>query len=340
LLDTAILGNDVLLMKTLLNAKASPNQSNAHGATPLNTLIQSKLPSRLETLKLSRLSILLDAGASVGGHDKKGHSLLRKAASAGTACSIGADFIKRIITAGANPWVPDGDGVTPFEAAVRAKASDDVLLAMLEVNTLAASATVDKCVDRLLSSLKEGNEALAIAMLKAGANVSLPDSSGESALKYICMFAEPAVASRMVPHLQCDTATLGRHTEQLVKAGRVETLRILQQAGARLYWLCALSEYPLMLACKQPAAIELVKVLLDAGMPLTDRNSEGRTVLFYAVNSGKPALVRLLLDRGANLRAVDHQGMTVLMLHSCVEVMEALLERLAKWPRRRKMTTT
>jgi ankyrin repeat protein len=56
-----------------------------------------------------------------------------------------------------------------------------------------------------------------------------------------------------------------------------------------------------------------VKVLLDYGANLDDRDRHGRTALHYAVRGGKLPLVKLLLDRGARTDALDGDGLTPLL---------------------------
>jgi ankyrin repeat protein/truncated hemoglobin YjbI len=56
-----------------------------------------------------------------------------------------------------------------------------------------------------------------------------------------------------------------------------------------------------------------VSVLLDYGASLDDRGRYGMTALHYAVRGGKLPLVRLLLERGAGVDALDGDGLTPLV---------------------------
>ncbi|RDS85892.1 ankyrin repeat domain-containing protein [Dyella psychrodurans] len=57
-------------------------------------------------------------------------------------------------------------------------------------------------------------------------------------------------------------------------------------------------------------AAQVVMLLLDAGAGLDTRTS-GWTPLMWAVHSGYPNCVRVLIDRGADVRAVDGEGKSV-----------------------------
>jgi uncharacterized protein len=53
------------------------------------------------------------------------------------------------------------------------------------------------------------------------------------------------------------------------------------------------------------ANLETVKMLLDLGIDVNGRNSEGRTALMGAAHKGRNEIVQLLVDRGADLNAHD-----------------------------------
>ena len=56
-----------------------------------------------------------------------------------------------------------------------------------------------------------------------------------------------------------------------------------------------------------------VTVLLDYGASLDDRGRFGLTALHYAVRGGKLPLIKLLLERGAQVDALDDEGLTPLL---------------------------
>ncbi|MGM0768200.1 MAG: ankyrin repeat domain-containing protein [Pseudomonadota bacterium] len=57
-----------------------------------------------------------------------------------------------------------------------------------------------------------------------------------------------------------------------------------------------------------------LSVMLDAGVPVNLRTSDGDTLLMLASRNGHPETVRLLLDKGAERDARNHQGDTALSL--------------------------
>ena len=59
--------------------------------------------------------------------------------------------------------------------------------------------------------------------------------------------------------------------------------------------------------------VHRVTVLLDYGASLDDRGRYGLTALHYAVRGGKLPLIKLLLERGAEVDALDDDGLTPLL---------------------------
>lgn len=57
-----------------------------------------------------------------------------------------------------------------------------------------------------------------------------------------------------------------------------------------------------------------LSVMLDAGVPVNMRTSEGETLLILASKHGHPETVRLLLEKGADRDAQDSNGNTALSL--------------------------
>ncbi|HET6328520.1 MAG TPA: ankyrin repeat domain-containing protein [Planctomycetaceae bacterium] len=76
------------------------------------------------------------------------------------------------------------------------------------------------------------------------------------------------------------------------------------------------SAWMLPRACRPDVStneLHRVTVLLDYGASLNDRGRYGLTALHYAVRGGKLPLIKLLLERGAPVDALDEDGLTPLV---------------------------
>jgi ankyrin repeat protein len=335
------------LTEKLLRAGACVNLPGVNGSTPLEILVGDAVRRRrIDQLDVKLLDMLLAAGALVGGRDKKGRSILRKAVTAGSHQAAGTDFVKKLLQAGANPWIPDGDGESPFAIAASV-ASDDVIVAMLEAPGHGSEDIVNKHTSLLMIALHEGRERLAAAMIRAGADVTRTAGSA-TPVQYLCLSADEEMAARLIKDITCNKSILAKRVCDTIKKGRVKILKALMEAGVNLSRIYHDSgKTSLMLACEEAVVTDLAAVLLDAGVGVNARDFNGRTALFYAVETGGVALVRLLLERGADGLVTDNGGKTVLMLNPPAGVVAVLMEYLGEPeeekeeepPRKRKKTS-
>jgi ankyrin repeat protein len=98
-----------------------------------------------------------------------------------------------------------------------------------------------------------------------------------------------------------------------VRDGRMDILRALLRAGASPEPVVS-HDFPdgrrpihWAVVTGQP---EAVNILLDAGASIEARTPDGRTALGIAVVEGNPEIVSLLLSRGADLSGRDNTGLT------------------------------
>ena len=85
----------------------------------------------------------------------------------------------------------------------------------------------------------------------------------------------------------------------------------------------------LMLAARW-GKTEVVKLLLDRGADIETKDNNGQTALMLATQSGNTEIVELLLDRDANIEAKNYHGNTALMLaagRGNTEIVKLLLDR-------------
>ena len=86
-------------------------------------------------------------------------------------------------------------------------------------------------------------------------------------------------------------------------------------------------ETPVILAAKFADAA-MVRMLLDAGAEVDARDDQGRTALFFAAVSSE--MFQVLLAAGADIHAKDHSGQTILMKKVFESASLAEVEQLLK----------
>ena len=107
--------------------------------------------------------------------------------------------------------------------------------------------------------------------------------------------------------------------------GNLAVMRALAAAGADLHLPTEQGTTPLMMASglgRVPAetrvteaeSLEAVRFLLERDAEINAANGDGRTALHGAAHVRSDALVQLLVDHGAKVRAGDRRGITPLMI--------------------------
>lgn len=163
---------------------------------------------------------------------------------------------------------------------------------------------------REIEAAIERNDAAAVAAAARGADLNTPGLSGATVLVLAL-----------------------RHLREA--PGKLDVVRALLAAGADPNATGV--EPPLQIAIGESRASgkEPVQLLLDAGANPNARGEGGEPVFFIAGGAGiDPAVMELLLARGADLKLLDEKGRSAVVLPAMTNnwrVLELLLRRGAPW---------
>jgi len=83
--------------------------------------------------------------------------------------------------------------------------------------------------------------------------------------------------------------------------GNADAVKMLLKHGADLTMREMRDRIPLFLACNWGNDLETVRLLIDAGSDVNDKNSRGEIVLVSTLYYGKKEIIDLLIDRGATI---------------------------------------
>ena len=148
--------------------------------------------------------------------------------------------------------------------------------------------------DRFYQAIRNGNAADLGALLKSQ-DVNAKDSRGATPLMYAAAF------------------------------GNVGQMKLLLESGAAVNARNAFNATALIWAGGDPVKSQM---LLDHGADVNVRTQQGRTALMVAAKrNGNAALVRLLLERGADTKAADDTALITAALSGDVEIMRLLIEK-------------
>jgi ankyrin repeat protein len=331
-LHWAVRNGDVMLVDRLLRAGAKPTAANRYGLTPLPLACEQGDPAIVERL--------LKAGVSANLTGPQGETALHTCARTGHVAAA-----KVLVTHGASlNAIESWRGQTPIMwAAAQGHAEMVSMLAEAGADVNARSGIIawerqrtseprDKWLPPggftpLLFAAREGRVEAAKALIAAGADVSVIDPDRQSALVIALINGHFDVANLLIEH--------GADVNLPDKVGRTA--------------LWAAVDYHTPPQSNRPSpnpfdedstSLDVIKNLLARGArvdaPLTaqipyrtklDRGADGvlgagTTPLLRAAKAGDTAVVKLLLEKGANPKAVTRNGVNGLMMAANVAARE------------------
>ena len=289
-------------------------------------------------------------------------SALYYAAHAGLETSV-----KMLLAKGANPNAAGGRYGNALQAAA-CRGHLEVLQVLLTAGADVAISGGDYG-NALQGACSYGHRRCAALLIMNGADVNAKGGEHATALHGAAFIGHESIAALLIENGAEIDSFDDQHSTPLLCAareGHYETVRLLLQHGADCMiqdqggWTaldeCAPAGFDSivrMLIDHHPPIIyskdkndytalhhtapqhhnSTVKILLNAGMEIDARNCYGRTPIFQAVGSGHEETIRVFVEKGANVNAIDNEGWSVLhvaVFHERITVAALLLDHGAK----------
>ena len=324
----------------LLEAGADPDRADRDGLTPIMAAITAGNIDRVRTVILR----LLVNGADPNRQDSNGNSALHHAAMNNIA-----EAIPQLIKYGASPALKNNDGQTPLDLAKYGLIREQFLAAganeadeeMLSIDTqlleaVSAGDTAEagrllraganpEAVDSadsttaLYHATVNGDGAMVELLIANGADVNSTGSAGYTALEVAGMNDSLDIVKILLEHgADPNQRNLlwenGTALHSVVNFGKFKAAQMLMDAGADVNLATDGGMTPLisMLRIGRFAlseALEITRLLLDAGANPNHQDAEGRSALHYAKYG---EVIELLIERGAIVNLQDNKGQTAL----------------------------
>jgi len=232
---------------------------------------------RVDDVATSKL--LLGAGAQATLANRYGLTPLSIAAANGSAAMIGV-----LLDAGADANAPDPAGDTPLMNVARVGRADAVTLLLDRGATIdAADGTYQQTA--LMVAVRENHPDIVKLLIARGASVNARTRVGR---------APQWILPNSVPGFG--------HGIGIVRGG-------LPPRGSRAPVPGGMT--PLLYAARD-GRMDIVRMLLEAGADINQRDANEITPLIIAITNNHPDVARDLIDRGADIKAVDWYGRTAL----------------------------
>ena len=322
-LSLACVNGNAAIVELLVKAGADPNVALPGGETALMTAAR--------TGKAAVVKTLLAHGAAVDGkEDRRGQTALMWAAAEGHA-----DVVQMLIAAGADYRLRLPSGMTPLLFAVREGRAGVVRV------LLTAGADVNEPVPvegrrrgyggrlppagatPLLLAVSNAHFELAAALLEAGANPNA-DLPGYTVLHAMSVVRNPGIGDNDPAPEGSGTLSSMALVRKLASHGANLNARMTKRPNLNNTRLNELGATPFFLAALT-ADVELMKTLVALGADPHLPNAENSTPLMAAAglatrSPGEDAgtepevlaAVKLLLELGADVNAVDKNGETAM----------------------------
>jgi Raf kinase inhibitor-like YbhB/YbcL family protein len=266
----------------------------------------------------STVQSLIAGGADVNEMDATGMTPLMVAASQGRAA-----IARILIAAGADVKASSEDGTTALMRAASANRLD--VLKLLVSSGADPNRKTSGGMSALMVAAYGGYADAVRALLASRAEVNVKDTQGRTALMAGAASGDAAVVQALLDAgADPRAADAGGFTAltYAVAEGHVEVLDALQKRGLKP----GVTELTLAASgCHAPT----VRTVLASGVNVN--GAEGDTVPLLAAAKGNCVeVVQLLLDRGANVNAKDHEGWTALIKASeggFTDMVRLLLQR-------------
>ena len=282
-LYAAVRGNDLARLRMLVASQADANAKDEQGDTPL---IYAAGAGSVEAMKF-----LVDKGADPNAQNGFGSTALMLSAT-------DLAKVRLLVERGANVNLASKQGRTPLFIAAMSDQSADI------VKYLAGKGADfnarDAFGNTILTAAASGNDLNTIrAALDAGVDVNAAGATGITPLMLSAGYHGNLPATKML----------------LAKGAKVNAMcpsPSLFPIDAPKSGPLALNKFTPLLLAMPHAPAEVVQALIDAGADVNVKDSRNMTPLMFAVatNHQNPAVIRLLLERGADVAAQSNVGET------------------------------
>jgi ankyrin len=334
-LTTAVVNENLEMVRVLVESGANPNAPNGYGRVPLHFAAEG------DTKPQDIALYLIQQGANVSAKTPGTAWTVLHSASAHGSPTI----IRAILDAGVSIEIQEDEhGRTPLLLACEFKRPENVRC-LLERGATVESRRADNSRTPLIVAAGRISVRIVTDLLDSGANISAVDAEDHTALHQACTNAHvnndedlEKVAASLVEILktllsrgaEIDARSDYQHTPLHLAAyyGHTSAVAFLLDSGASMTALSKNGYTPLMLAAGADAK-EAVELLLARGAPMEDVESHGKTALSVAISWDAPHTAMLLIEREASISVIDNDGFTPLheaAVHGFSEVISSLLK--------------
>jgi ankyrin repeat protein/mono/diheme cytochrome c family protein len=201
-----------------------------------------------------------------------------------------------------------------------------------EVSGEAPRAPADRNAARMTEALRHGDRRLFAKILRddPGA-VNRGGPGGSTPLMFAALYGDAAQVRELLERgADPNAANDAGATALMWAADDLERVRLLVERGADVNARSGDNRTPLLIAAGWRGSSAVVKLLLDRGANPSVWGARGFTPLAEAAWAGDEAVFEMLVRRGADLTGAGRQVLGLALLMNCARCAELLFERAGK----------
>src|SRR5712691_4869594 len=181
-----------------------------------------------------------------------------------------------------------------------------IRLSLVALLVVGASAQTDRSSDPLFAAIQRGAVADADRLLKGGVSANVVDADGIPALLTATLFANADMVELLLKHGADPNRTgPGGATALMWAVPDSEKVRRLLTHGAMVNARSDTERTALLVAASYPGTVDVLRLLLDRGADLGAQDRGGSTALSLAVRSADVEVVRFLVDKGLDPKGLS-----------------------------------
>ncbi len=293
------------VVKALIDHGANVNITDNYGSTPLISAVADQ--GHLKTVQ----ALLSAPQIDINTKNIYGANALLLAAALGKD-----DVVKALITHGANVNITDNYGWTPLMVAAE-KGHLTSVQALLNAHSINIDTKKRGGATALFMAAYNSKDDVVKALIQKGANVNINTYFGWTPLMSAAEKGHLTTVQVLLNanSINIDTKNHNGATALYIAAafGRDDIVKALIQKGANVNITDDDGWAPLMYAAEK-GHLTTVQALLNANsININARNKKGRAALYVAAYHGKDDVVKALIQKGANVNIISHDGWTPLM---------------------------
>lgn len=284
-LELALDSGNQEMVRCLLECGISPDEI-GHDNNPL--LLKAVRFREMDTVHL-----LFQRGVTPDAAGKDGRTALHVAAEGGLLKCMDA-----LLAAGADPDVRDDKGVTPLWMAMDIRRPGERMQVLKRLLKAGADVNVPGPRQRFVlgEAIRRGYFNEAVELVNYGADVDDGRGGGPSPL----MLAQAMGSDEMVAMLMSRGADGSALFDEAIKRADTTLIRLLLEFGVHATRWADSDKDHLVAACVRKGQRELAELCLQRGADPNLRGSEGQRPVHMAIALRDRAMVRMLLDYGAD----------------------------------------